>query len=229
MPGENPDSWAIPSPPRGRKKFGQHFLRDAGTLDRVPQGMRHERRRLGCVECALVGAPDRRARRGDDHRFLHTNHLRGPRSVVWKGQTPPKILRHGCRYNHSETSFRFSASYRKNPLSDTLNGAYKSPRRVHRLGRILSPEVVDQPGGGHCFALSQQEHREHRPLQAASKCEWPCVSAGLQRPEDRELQHRRPYPRSVSGCYPSAQTATSAVRPLPTARWDRGDVYLEVL
>lgn len=35
MPGENPDSWAIPSPPRGRKKFGQHFLRDAGTLDKI--------------------------------------------------------------------------------------------------------------------------------------------------------------------------------------------------
>jgi hypothetical protein len=27
---------------------------------------------------------------------------------------------------------------------------------------------------------------------------------------------------------PLRKTVTSAVRPLPTARWDRGDVYLEV-
>ena len=51
------------------------------------------------------------------------------------------------------------------------------------LGRLLAPELVDEPVGRHDFARAQREEREQGTLLLTAHFEGATVDADLERPE----------------------------------------------
>ena len=64
-------------------------------------------------------------------------------------------------------------------------------RRAGRARRRVTPEVVDQPLGGHDVVRVQQQHCEHRALLARAEVELDVVVVRLEPPEHVKAQPRR--------------------------------------
>src|SRR5918994_1353282 len=84
-----------------------------------------------------------------------------------------------------------------------------------RVGRLLAPQLVDQPVHGNGLAAGEQQDRQYSSLFASSERDQPPFTLSLERAQYAELDHRRPtwatvppiggvFPISTRRCHPFA-------------------------